>query len=110
LRIFKYKIDFIIKIYENMSENCIKVFTLDRTLGIILEHMEFNLNGHKCLAMTKSRKRCTRKNCVTKLLCKQHEKMWHSKMCFSIFYHPLKLEVRCNNWRYFRDYNRAIEE
>ena len=74
---------------NNMSTNtlAVKIFTTPAILGLILEYLDYNLNGHRCMARKRDGKRCTRKNCQITLLCSQHMIMWRKTFDISIFYH-----------------------
>ena len=80
------------------STLAMKVFTFPLTLGLILEYLDYNLSGHRCMAKTHSGKRCSRKNCQITLLCSQHADMWREKIDISLFYHRDKWERRCERW------------
>ena len=86
------------------SPKVMMVFTRPQILGLILQHLGYNMNGHKCMAQTKSGRRCSRKNCTTTLFCTQHEAMWLRDFSFDLFYHKMSWETRVENWRYFKEY------
>jgi len=90
------------------KSNIYEVFTRPQTLGLILQHLGLNLNGHRCMGQTAKGTRCSRKNCETTFLCSQHAEMWVRDFCFSLFYHNLSWEIRAENWAYFRQYADAM--
>tara|TARA_Y100000589_G_scaffold139204_1_gene133088 strand:- start:91 stop:444 length:354 start_codon:yes stop_codon:yes gene_type:complete len=87
------------------SPKVMMVFTRPQILGLILQHLGYNMNGHKCMAQTKSGTRCSRKNCTTTFFCKQHEAMWLRDFSFDLFYHKMSWETRVEYWILFKEYN-----
>jgi hypothetical protein len=92
------------------SPKVMMVFTRPQTLGLILQHLGFNMNGDKCMAQTKIGKRCTRKNCSTVFFCTQHEAMWRRDFSFDLFYHQISWATRAENWRYFKEYAAVVKK
>lgn len=87
----------------NTNTLVVKIFTTPVTLGLILEYLDCNLNGHRCMARKYDGKRCTRKNCQITLLCSQHMTMWRKTFDISIFYH-------CNKWHWKEQYELSTEK
>ena len=107
-----FKIDSSLSVIINSNMNTLSanspkvmmVFTRPQILGLILQHLGYNMNGHKCMAQTKSGTRCSRTNCTTTFFCKQHEAMWRRDFSFDLFYHKMSWSIRAENWRYFKEY------
>ena len=87
------------------SPKVMMVFTHPQTLGLILQHLGYNLKGDKCMAKTKIGKRCSRKNCSTVFFCKQHEAMWRRDLNFDLFYHQYCWIIRVEFWKKHKKLN-----
>lgn len=92
------------------SPKVMMVFTRPQTLGLILQHLGYNMNGHKCMAQTKKGKRCSRKNCSTTFFCTQHEAMWLRDFSFDLFYHKMSWATRVEYWLLFKECNERAKK